>query len=249
MFCIMLIISLRRCLQGLLVLCAFASYFAFSLRQSRIETRVSKFSLAVTTGRGGSSAYNGFNTLLKDFFDQLKFEKPTAAATPSIRKEVVIIGAGIAGLTCAKELSAAGVTDYLLLESSDAVGGRVRTDEVDGYLLDRGFQVFIDSYPEAVSTFDYKRLGLKPFLPGAMVRYGKKFHLVSDPLRRPQDLVPTIVSPIGSLVDKILVGIFSLTIRLDSLPIIFARQEMNTAEYLSKSKVSRTPTPDIRAFF
>jgi phytoene dehydrogenase-like protein len=62
--------------------------------------------------------------------------------------EVIIIGAGIAGITAAKVLKAAGKS-VLLLEASDRVGGRVRTDEVDGYLLDRGFQVFLTAYPEA----------------------------------------------------------------------------------------------------
>lgn len=52
--------------------------------------------------------------------------------------EVVVVGAGLAGLACARHLSAAGV-DVLVLEAEDVVGGRVRTDAVDGMLLDRGF--------------------------------------------------------------------------------------------------------------
>ena len=78
--------------------------------------------------------------------------------------EVIIIGAGLAGLTAAKLLKAAGKS-VLVLEASDGVGGRVRTDEVDGYLLDRGFQVFLTAYPEAKNLLNYEgRRNLKGFL-------------------------------------------------------------------------------------
>jgi len=82
--------------------------------------------------------------------------------------EVIIIGAGIAGLTAAKLLKAAG-RSVLVLEASDGVGGRVRTDEVDGYLLDLGFQVFLTAYPEAKNLLDYKALELCKFDPGALI--------------------------------------------------------------------------------
>ena len=72
---------------------------------------------------------------------------PLAAGRQLPRQQAVIIGAGLSGLACATELARSGYTDFLVLEAADAPGGRVRTDVVDGYLLDRGFQVFIDSYP------------------------------------------------------------------------------------------------------
>ena len=86
---------------------------------------------------------------------------------------MIIIGTGLSGLAAAKELTKAGCNDFLMIDSADGPGGRVRTDVVDGYLLDRGFQVFIDSYPEAKSLFDgsFHELNLKPFLPGALVYY------------------------------------------------------------------------------
>lgn len=89
-----------------------------------------------------------------------------------------------------------------VLEGSDDVGGRVRTDRVEGFQLDRGFQVFLSGYPEARTTLDYPSLELKPFYPGALVRYAGQFHRMSDPLRRPQDIVQSLLSPIGSLADK-----------------------------------------------
>lgn len=117
------------------------------------------------------------------------------------RPPILIIGAGLAGLACARRLIQAGVA-CTVLEASDGVGGRVRTDRVDGFLLDRGFQVLLTGYPEARRTLDYASLDLKPFHPGALIHYDGRFHLVSDPLRRPQDLPTVLFSPIGSLTDK-----------------------------------------------
>ena len=76
--------------------------------------------------------------------------------------DVIVVGAGLAGLCCARELHAAGL-EVLVLERGDAPGGRVRTDEVEGFLLDRGFQVLLTAYPEARRALDYDRLGLRPF--------------------------------------------------------------------------------------
>jgi phytoene dehydrogenase-like protein len=78
---------------------------------------------------------------------------------------VIIIGAGVAGLTCAIYLKQKSIP-FVLLESSDEVGGRVRTDRVDGFLLDRGFQIFLTSYPEAKRVLNYEALQLKAFRSG-----------------------------------------------------------------------------------
>ncbi|MGA0060087.1 MAG: FAD-dependent oxidoreductase, partial [Planctomycetota bacterium] len=67
----------------------------------------------------------------------------------------------------------------------DAVGGRVRTDVVEGFRLDRGFQVLQTAYPEARRALDYGALELRPFEPGALVRVGGRFVRVVDPWRRP----------------------------------------------------------------
>ena len=71
----------------------------------------------------------------------------------------------MAGLSCAHHLHQAGIP-FRILEASDGVGGRVRTDKVDGFLLDRGFQIFLTSYPEAQAMLDYASLDLKPFYAG-----------------------------------------------------------------------------------
>jgi len=122
-----------------------------------------------------------------------------------MKQAVVIVGAGLSGLCCARELQKQGFR-FLLLEASDRVGGRIRTDLVDGFSLDRGFQVFLTSYPEAKRILDYDLLQLKPFLPGALVRYDGRFHELTDPWRRPFAAVRSLWSPIGSLVDKMRVA-------------------------------------------
>ncbi|CAN0367963.1 unnamed protein product, partial [Ectocarpus sp. 13 AM-2016] len=124
----------------------------------------------------------------------------------TVSTQVAIIGAGVAGLVCARILTRGGFS-VRLLEASDGVGGRVRTDEVDGFLLDRGFQVFIEAYPEPTRQLNYKTLNLQKFDPGAIVRYDGGFHLVSDPIRKPGAIVDALVAPVGTLVDKIRVGL------------------------------------------
>lgn len=115
---------------------------------------------------------------------------------------VIVIGAGVAGLACARGLTTHGITP-LVLEASDAVGGRVRTDLVNGYRLDRGFQVLLTGYPEVSRQLDFPSLRLQPFHPGASVRCQGTFHRLSDPLRQPLDAPATLLGPIGSLGDKL----------------------------------------------
>ena len=116
--------------------------------------------------------------------------------------DVVVIGAGLAGLATARALRAAG-RDVVILESSDDIGGRVRTDEVDGFLLDRGFQVLLTAYPELHRQFDVRALDLRAFEPGAMVWLSGKGRVMSDPFRRPATIAATTLAPVGSLTDKI----------------------------------------------
>jgi phytoene dehydrogenase-like protein len=115
--------------------------------------------------------------------------------------DVVVIGAGMAGLCCARRLARGGVAP-LVLEASDDVGGRVRTDRLDGFLLDRGFQVLLTAYPEAQAVLDYDALDLKPFVPGALVRTNGRFERVVDAWRRPGQLWSTLRARVGTLGDK-----------------------------------------------
>jgi len=119
--------------------------------------------------------------------------------------DVLIVGGGLAGLCAARTLHAAGRT-FLILDASDAVGGRVRTDIVDGFRLDRGFQVLLDAYPEAKAVLNYAALDLKAFHPGAMVRFEGRFHELHDPWRRPIAAIKSLANPIGTFTDKLKVA-------------------------------------------
>lgn len=101
---------------------------------------------------------------------------------------MVVVGAGLAGLRCAGRLARAGL-DVVVLEASDGVGGRVRTDRVDGFLLDRGFQVFNDAYPAARAALDLQALALRPMDPAVVVRRGGRLHRLGNPLAHPADAV------------------------------------------------------------
>ncbi|WP_395737698.1 NAD(P)/FAD-dependent oxidoreductase [Prosthecobacter sp.] len=114
---------------------------------------------------------------------------------------IVIVGAGLAGLACARVLAAAG-RPFTLLEASNAVGGRVRTDVVDGFLLDRGFQVFLPAYPEARRVLDYDALDLQPLYRGADVFVKNRFYRMADPLAHPLTALKNINSEIITLRDK-----------------------------------------------
>ena len=114
---------------------------------------------------------------------------------------VAVIGAGLAGLACAVELRAAGV-DVTIYEASDGVGGRVRSDHVDGFILDRGFQVALTAYPEMHRQLDMDALDLQAFDPGALVWRDGKGSVVADPFRMPSSTFSTVTAPIGSLFDK-----------------------------------------------
>ena len=150
---------------------------------------------------------------------------------PQQEHEVVVIGAGLSGLACALELQKHG-KKALLLESSDGPGGRVRTDEVDGFLLDRGFQVYLDSYPTAGRLFDLAQLDLQKFEPGAMVYSNGKMHRVMDVFRRPQSLFSSAFAPIGNLLDKALVARLRRRAIKSSISDIATHEDQSTTEFL-----------------
>ena len=146
-------------------------------------------------------------------------------------KEIIIIGAGVSGLTAARVLKSAG-RKVKIIEATDGIGGRVRTDEIDGYLLDRGFQVLLTAYPEAKRFLDYKSLNLRSFLPGAMILNEKGCSEIGDPLRNPSLLFKTITSPAGTFADKMRMMSLKLKLSATSIDKIFNKSETTTIAYL-----------------
>ncbi|WP_316929019.1 NAD(P)/FAD-dependent oxidoreductase [Nitritalea halalkaliphila] len=146
-------------------------------------------------------------------------------------QNIVIIGAGVAGLVAAYELEQAGFNPTLL-EASDAVGGRIRTDKQDGFLFDRGFQVLLTAYPEAKRYLDYAALELRMFSPGALiVKPGNSF-AIHDPIRNPLKLVTMAFSQVGTLKDKLSLFYLTRELKSKSVESIFEEPQQPTIEFL-----------------
>lgn len=151
--------------------------------------------------------------------------------TSSSEEPVIIVGAGMAGLSCAVHLRAAGL-NLRLIDSGDGVGGRVRTDVVDGFLLDRGFQVYLDAYPETGDLLDLKALDLRKFEPGALIFNGKRLKRLMDVFRRPASTWTSATAPIGGFIDKLRVGLMRSQILGSTLEQIANREDRKTESYL-----------------
>ncbi len=145
--------------------------------------------------------------------------------------DVIIVGAGLAGLSCGLSLEASGV-QVTLLEASDRPGGRVSTDLVEGFRLDRGFQVLLTAYPEATRLLDYDALRLKNFEPGALVWHSGKFHRFADPVRKPVAAAQFLFDSIVPMADKLNVARLRARAQAGTFEQMFARPEKTTRDYL-----------------
>lgn len=145
--------------------------------------------------------------------------------------DVLIVGAGLAGLSCARRLAEAGVA-FQIMEASDGVGGRVRTDEVEGFLLDRGFQVLLTAYPEARGVLDYAGLELKSFSPGAFSWFAGRMNQLVDPWRRPGMWRVALRSDFGTLGDKLRIARLRARMKRNSIEQLFSRADRATKDDL-----------------
>ncbi|WP_044397947.1 NAD(P)/FAD-dependent oxidoreductase [Lacinutrix sp. Hel_I_90] len=168
----------------------------------------------------------------------------------STSKHIHIIGAGISGLITAIALEKAGFKPTLI-EASATVGGRVKTDVVDGYVLDRGFQVLLEAYPQAMKYLDYEGLALQKLIPGAVIYKNGKQHTIGDPLRNLSLLLPTITSSIGSIKDKLAIFKLNLALKKKSVAAIFNEgSNTTTLEYLRAKGFSEAIISDFfKPFF
>ncbi len=122
-------------------------------------------------------------------------------------RSIIVVGAGLSGLVAAQVLQQHG-NDVHVLENLDRVGGRIRTDLVDGFLLDHGFQVFLTAYEQASKTLDCDKLQLGSFESGALIYFSGKLHRVADPWRSPQHILATALASVGSIWDKLRIASF-----------------------------------------
>jgi protoporphyrinogen oxidase len=144
---------------------------------------------------------------------------------------ITIIGAGISGLSAGLHLHRQGFS-VKIIEASDRAGGRIKTDIIDGFRLDRGFQVLLTSYPEAKMLLDYEALELKNFLPGATVLYDGGQFEIADPFRRPSALLGTVFAPVGSLKDKFNTFLLKHKLIRKSIEEIFLQEQKTSLEQL-----------------
>lgn len=151
--------------------------------------------------------------------------------------DVIVVGAGLAGLACSLDLCRAGLR-VRLLEASDQVGGRMRTDRHDGFLLDRGFQVFNTSYPQVKRQVDLKRLRLRPFTAGVLVNTSAGRRRITDPTREPRSLPALLPGRYFGARD--LLGLAALTAGDTLLPakLLKRRPDRTTAAALAGAGLS-----------
>jgi len=151
---------------------------------------------------------------------------------------VVVVGAGLSGLAAARHLTRHGVA-VTVLEASDAVGGRVRTDLVDGYRFDRGFQLYNPAYPEGARVLDHDGLDLKPFVAGARIVTGRDGHRrvtrVADPRREPSWAIPSLLARIGSPLSTARFGAYAATRAVRSAASLRREPDVTSEEALRRA--------------
>ena len=145
--------------------------------------------------------------------------------------KIYIIGAGVAGLVAAKVLEDQGFYPTII-EGTDRVGGRVKTDIVEGYQLDHGFQVLLTAYPAAQKYLNFEALELQEFLPGATIFNKGNQKTIGDPVRAISLLLSTLFSGIGTFSDKFKILKLNTLLKQTTLARIFAKPEKTTYQYL-----------------
>lgn len=144
---------------------------------------------------------------------------------------VSVVGGGLAGLVAARHLAAGGVS-VTVLERNDAVGGRVRTREEDGYRFDRGFQVLFTAYPAVRQELDLEALDLRRFAPGAVLARPDHRSTLSDPFREPTALPATLFNPDITLGDKLRVAKLRRELTSTDPEEIFAGDDQSIESFL-----------------
>ncbi|PDH48493.1 MAG: oxidoreductase [Bacteroidetes bacterium MED-G20] len=145
--------------------------------------------------------------------------------------KVHIVGGGISGLIAANILEKYGVKP-IILEASDRVGGRLKTDIINGYQLDQGFQVLLSNYKAAQKYLDFDKLDLQKLKPGACIFVNGRPIKFGDPLRDPSLLLPTLFANLGTVRDKLKIAILNFKIQKKSIESIFKTPEVTTSKYL-----------------
>ena len=164
------------------------------------------------------------------------------------RSKVAIVGAGLSGLSCALELQRRKIS-FHIYEAADDIGGRVRTDLVDGFLLDRGFQVLLTSYPEVQQELDLKSLMACPFESGASIRYRNSFQRILNPLQHPDHVLAAIGTPIATIGDKLCVAKLCATVLRSHMQLGDGRRTSTAQELTNDGFSDKVINGFFRPFF
>ncbi|MEQ8909594.1 MAG: FAD-dependent oxidoreductase [Vicingaceae bacterium] len=149
-----------------------------------------------------------------------------------------IVGAGISGLVAALELEKEGFSPTIW-EASNRGGGRLKTDNVDGYQLDHGFQVLLDQYPKVKSQLSLDDLALRKFAPGAMIYHEKGTAKWGDPFRDIRFWKAPFDKSITTPLDLIRLQRLRKMVKQASLMEIFDHKEISTLNYLEQEGFSK----------
>ena len=152
--------------------------------------------------------------------------------------QIHIVGAGISGLIAAFVLEKNGFSP-IILEASDRAGGRLKTELVDGFQLDVGFQVLLTDYPAAKKYLKYDSLNLQKLKAGSCIFNNGKQYFFGDPLRDKSLLFSTLFSKLGTLSDKIKIARLNFKLQKKSIEEIFNSKEITTIEYLHNLGLSQ----------
>ena len=154
------------------------------------------------------------------------------------KKKICIVGAGVSGLIAAKVLEENGYFPTLI-ESSNDVGGRLKTIIKEGYQLDIGFQVLLTEYPKAKKHLDYKELKLQKLVSGACIFSKNKKYYIGNPFKNISLLIPSLFSEIGTFADKLKIIKLYSYLRFKSIEKIFLSKDLKTIMYLQKYGFSK----------
>ncbi|KRB73210.1 hypothetical protein ASE01_20855 [Nocardioides sp. Root190] len=153
------------------------------------------------------------------------------------RSDVVVVGAGLAGLTAADRLTQSGL-EVVVLEASDGVGGRIRTDRVDGFLLDRGFQVLNTAYPAARRVLDLAALDLQRFDRAALLHLDGRNVRVGDPRRELLALPRAVAAPLGGVRSKAALAAYAATVTAEPTSRIKRQDDVAAIEHWASRGLS-----------
>ena len=154
-----------------------------------------------------------------------------------VEVDVVIVGGGLAGLAAARRLDRAGV-EWLLVEAADRIGGRVTTDIIDGWRLDRGFQVLNTAYPRIPALIDIEALDMRYFTSGVLVRRGGDLHRLGNPLHDPLAAAGALTSGLGTLGDRLKFAALATRCATMSPARLLQERETTTQQMLRKAGLS-----------